>query len=142
KYFWKFMMVKAQQMDLYMKGEGPPLTTNVLPGYPHNYDPHGWNPFEEDALRLREIFNKIKDYGSLRFIGHFFISPVGHNLVLSSQQEIIAYISSPTGIENMHYDTNGKGVQIRLTDLPFPNGEYTAIIFDPKSGITGSRKIK
>src|SRR5690606_25100385 len=35
KYFWKFMMVKAQQMDLYMKGEGPPLTTNVLPGYPH-----------------------------------------------------------------------------------------------------------
>ena len=28
-----------------------------------------------------------------------------------------------------------------LYDLPFPDGEYTAEFFDPKSGASGSKKI-
>ena len=83
------------------------------------------------------------DYGSLRFEGHFFISPLGHNLVLSSQNEIILYVCSPTGMENLPYNyASGGGTQIRLTELPFPDGEYEAKLFDPKSGYIGSRKIR
>ncbi len=112
-------------------------------GFSHNYDPNGWNEFENDALLLRQFFNSIIDYGSLRFKGHFFISPLGHNLVLSSDKEIIAYVCSPTGMENVPYAyASSGGAQIRLTDLPFPDGKYQATLFDPKSGFVKSNEIR
>ena len=133
-------MVKCQQMDIYCKGVRKWFPAEDKPGLPLNYDPNRWNKFEDDALLLRQFFNQIVSYSELNFKGHFFISPLGHNLVLSSQKEIIAYISSPTGIEGYRYEP--QGVQIRLADLPFSDGEYTANFFDPKSGPVGSRNIR
>ncbi len=57
---------------------------------------------------------------------------------MSSPKEIIAYISSPTGMEGFEYDLHNS--PIKLADLPFPNGQYTAHYFDLKSGPAGSRK--
>jgi hypothetical protein len=140
KYHWKLMMVKCQQMDIYIKGGRNYFPVQDRPGYPQNYDPVGWSAFEDDALLLRQFWNSIVDYASLDFKGHFFISPLGHDLVLSSEKEIIAYMSSPTGIENYAYEP--RGGQVRLADVPFPNGDYTAYFFDPKQGPAGSREIK
>ena len=140
KYLWKMMMVKCQQMDFYVKGLRKGFPVVERPGPPHNYDPRGWSQFEEDALRLREFFDRIRDYSKLDFRGHFFISPIGHNLVLASSQEVIAYVSSPTGIEGYHYGP--RGAQIRLADLPLADGQYRAEFFDPKSGSAGARMIR
>jgi hypothetical protein len=140
KYLWKMMMVKCQQMDIYTAASGHQLQVEERPGHRYNFDPAGWNPFEDDALRLREFWNGIVDYPTLDFRGHFFISPVGHNFVLSSDREIIAYVSSPTGIEGYRYGPNG--AQLRLRELPFPDGQYHSRFFDPKSGPAGKQLIR
>jgi hypothetical protein len=49
-----------------------------------------------------------------------------------------AYIASPTGIEDFQYSAP---VQIRLAELPFPDGVYTANFFDPQKGPAGTRKV-
>ena len=140
KYVWKLMMAKCQQIDIYSKSiESLPFIKDK-PGPLHSYDPVGWNEFENDALLLRQFFESIVDYGSLEFKGYFFISSVGHNMVLSSPKEIIAYISSPTGLENIEYSP--RGAKVWLYDLPFPNGKYEACSFDPKSGPGESRTIE
>jgi hypothetical protein len=139
KYCWKLMMAKCQQIDIYAKPIHNLLPVEERPGPSNNYEPNGWNEFEDDALLLREFFDSIVDYGSLDYKGYFWISTVGVNLVLSSAKEIIAYVSSPTGMENMEFKPNG--AHIFLHDLPFPDGQYEAKFFDPKSGPKGSRKI-
>jgi len=139
KYCWKLMMAKCQQIDIYAKDIHNLLPAKERSGPPHNYDPNGWNEFENDAILLREFFESILDYGILDFKGYFWISTVGVNLVLSSPKEIIAYISSPTGMDNMVFKPNG--AHVFLFDLPFPDGRYTAKFFDPKSGPVGSRPI-
>ena len=133
------MMAKCQQIDIYAKPIHNLLPVEERPGPSNNYEPNGWNEFEGDALLLREFFDSIIDYGSLDYKGYFWISTVGVNLVLSSSKEIIAYVSSPTGMENMEFKPNG--AHIFLHDLPFPDGQYEAKFFDPKSGPKGSRKI-
>ncbi len=140
KYCWKMMMVKCQQIDFYIKGLRRGLPFEEKPGFQHNYDPRGWNEFEGDAARLREFFDGLVDYAALDFKGHFFISPIGHNLVLSSDREVVAYVSSPTGIAGFAYSP--RGAQIRLADLPLADGEYHAAFFDPKSGPAGARAIR
>ncbi len=40
----------------------------------------------------------------------------------------------------IHYEP--RGGQVRLSDVPFPNGEYNAYFFDPQKGPAGSRKIR
>ena len=139
KYCWKMMMAKCQQIDIYAKPQKTLLKVQEITEPSNNYDPNGWNEFEKDALLLREFFNGILDYGALEYKGYFWISTVGVNLVLSSEKEILAYVSSPTGLENMEFVPNG--AHVFLQDLPFPDGRYKASFFDPKSGPAGSRMI-
>jgi len=139
KYCWKLMMAKCQQVDIYAKPQITLSKVQEISEPSNNYDPKGWNEFEKDALLLREFFNGILDYGALEYKGYFWISTVGVNLVLSSDKEIIAYVSSPTGLENMEFVPNG--AHVFLHDLPFPDGRYEASLFDPKSGPAGSRMI-
>ncbi len=139
KYCWKLMMAKCQQVDIYSKPIHNLLPVEERAGPSNNYDPNGWSEFEDDAALLREFFNGILDYGALDHKGYFWISTVGVNLVLSSEKEILAYVSSPTGMENMEFKPNG--AHVFLFDLPFPNGQYEARFFDPKSGPAGSKKI-
>ena len=139
KYVWKMMLAKCQQIDIYTKPQPFFLPFKKRPGPSNNYDPNGWNAFEQDALLIRQFFDGLVDYGNLDHVGYFWISSVGHNLVLSSPNEIVAYISSPTGLENM--DFGERGAHVFLYDLPFPDGEYAAHFFDPKSGPAGSKMI-
>jgi len=89
---------------------------------------------------LRQFFNRIVDYAALDFQGHFFISSIGHNLVLSSPKEVVAYVSSPTAVADFEYAPHG--AQVRLAELPLDDGRYRAEFFDPKSGPLGSRTIR
>jgi hypothetical protein len=139
KYCWKMMMAKCQQVDIYAKPQITLLPVQEISEHSNNYDPNGWNEFENDAILLREFFDGILDYGALEYKGYFWISTVGVNLVLSSDKEILAYVSSPTGLENMEFINNG--AHVFLQDLPFPDGRYEASFFDPKSGPAGSRMI-
>ena len=133
------MMAKCQQVDIYAKPQITLLPVQEISEHSNNYDPNGWNEFENDAILLREFFDGILDYGALEYKGYFWISTVGVNLVLSSDKEILAYVSSPTGLENMEFINNG--AHVFLQDLPFPDGRYEASFFDPKSGPAGSRMI-
>jgi hypothetical protein len=48
---WKFMMAKCQQMDLYIKTLGTASQWGRNEPF-LNYNPNGWNKFEDDALIL------------------------------------------------------------------------------------------
>ena len=131
KYMWKFMMAKCQQMDLYIKPRrGFPIET--LPSYPHNYDPRGLNPFEDDALLLRNFWNRLTDYGNLWYSNESIESgPGAHRYMLASDKEAVLYFSSATGEESVRFEAN----TVKLVNLPL-NAEktYQVSIFDPKRG--------
>jgi len=128
KYMWKFMMAKAQQMDLY-----------YWPGYSIwpskywliNYDPNGYNRFEDDAMILRQFWNQLMDYPNLWFQGHVETGPGSHRYVLSSSKEALVYLSSATGQENVNYDSQ----LLELRNLALSDGAVQVSIVDPKIGI-------
>jgi hypothetical protein len=135
KYFWKFMMAKCQQMDMYVKprteGMAPIVGVSDLPGCPHNYDPEGWNDFESDAVVLRELWDSLVDYPNLWFDGAIASGPGDHQYVLSSEREVIAYCSSATSQEGVTYPES----TVALDGLETEDGTYTLDIVDPVDGI-------
>ncbi|MEO1621913.1 MAG: DUF4038 domain-containing protein, partial [Cyanobacteria bacterium J06632_3] len=133
KYLWKFMMAKCQQMDVYIK----PRADEQLPGFPHNYDPNGWNLFEEDALVLREIWNQLKDYPNLEFVGNVNTGPGEEHYVLSSVVEALVYVSSGVGDQDISYDAN----RLNLRGLALQDGLYTASIVDPVRGTLSTEQV-
>ena len=123
KYFWKFMMAKSQQMDVYawLPGDDPRS---------FDYDPRGYNAFEKDALVLRALWNDLIDYPNLWFGGRLTTTlPPGlhHEYLLSSPKEALVYLSSATGVENEEFsETMIKVAHSRLDD-----GDYTVDIIKP-----------
>ena len=130
KYMWKFMMAKCQQMDLYMKSRIG-FSSENLPKYPHNYDPCGWNRFEDDALVLRAFWDSLTDYPNLWFNGTIVSGPGSHQYVLSSKKEAVAYCSSATGKEGVKF----KSELLKLTGLSLADGTHTADIIKPDHGV-------
>lgn len=137
KYMWKFMMAKCQQLDLYMK---PRLASQAKgaenpPGHDHNYDPRGWNKFEDDALVLRKLWESLTDYPELWFEGAVTAGPGSHRYVLSSKAEAIAYCSSATGKERVRYSSE----VLQLEDLALDDGMYSVDIIRPDGRIGAGR---
>lgn len=136
KYMWKMMMLKCQQMDLYMKPRDNPSFTN-LPKYPHNYDPRGRSIFEQEAKILRDFWNRLDDYPNLWFQGRVTIGTGKYKMVLSSSKEAIIYLSSGTGQQDVRY---GAG-EMEVTDLALEDGIYMARVFLPASGPSSVRSV-
>jgi len=136
KYMWKFMMAKCQQMDLYMKPRIG-FSSENLPKHPHNYDPRGWNKFEDDALVLRAFWNSLTDYPNLWFNGTVESGPGSHRYVLSSKKEAVAYCSSATAKEGVKF----KGQTLRLKGLSLADKTYAVAIIKPDSGVLSTRTI-
>lgn len=134
KYMWKFVMAKCQQMDLYIK----PRIKQQKPGYDHNYNPNGWNPFEQDALVLREFWNRLTDYPNLWFNGELNAEIESHRYVLSSPQEAIAYLSSETGKQEINFPEQ----TISLKNLLLTDGRYQVDLFKPDQGVISSSKLE
>ncbi|HEX2909065.1 MAG TPA: cohesin domain-containing protein, partial [Phototrophicaceae bacterium] len=134
KYLWKFTMAKAQQLDIYTFYVG---FGQNLPGYEHNYNPNGWNPFENDAPFLRQFWNKVADYPNLWFNGTVNSGPGSVKMVLSSNQEALVYLSSPVGQQNVNY--NAQSAQ--LSGLALSNGSYTAEIVKPDKGVLSTQAV-
>jgi hypothetical protein len=133
KYMWKFMMAKCQQLDLYMK---PRVTSQAKravnpPGCDHNYDPRGWNKFEDDAKVLTAFWARLRDYPNLWFGAKIDRGPGSHRYVLSSKKEAIIYCSSATAKEGILF----KSSTLSLTDLRLSNGRYKADIIRPDAGV-------
>lgn len=123
KYFWKFMMAKVQQMDMYtwLPGDDPRSFA---------YDPEGHNLLEEDALVLRALWRRLIDYPNLWFQGYVAPAlPFGadHECLLSSEREALAYISSPTGIEGEDFPAT----MVKIADSALADGAYTVDIIKP-----------
>ena len=133
KYLWKFMMAKCQQLDFYIK----PRIDEQLPGFPHNYDPNGWNPFEKDAVILRETWERLTDYPNLLFSGSVQSGPGAHRYVLSSQREALVYLSSDTGEEDISYEPQ----EVQLNRLALQTGTYAAEIIKPDQGILSTLDV-
>lgn len=133
KYLWKFMMAKVQQMDIYAK----PVTKDPQPGPKHNYDPNGWNPFEDDAVILRQLWNQLTDYANLRFNGRVQSGPGQHQYVLSSSQEGLVYLSSATRQEDVPFEAE----DLRLRNMALANGDYAADIISPEQGALSTSNL-
>lgn len=142
KYMWKFMMAKCQQLDLYMKPRSPSQAKDAEnpPGYPHNYDPRGWNKFEDDAKILRAFWDRLTDYPNLWFSGTIESGTGSHQYVLSSEKEAIAYCSSATGKKDVKFDSG----LLKLKGLFLSDGTYGLDIVKPDGGvmITGTIAVK
>jgi hypothetical protein len=127
KYMWKFMMAKAQQMDLYY---WPADTSKQSEYWQINYDPNGYNRFEDDAMILRQFWNQLTDYPNLWFQGRVAKGPGSHRYVLSSSKEALVYLSSATGRENVNYNAQ----LLKLRNLALSDGTVQVSIIDPKIG--------
>jgi hypothetical protein len=125
---WKFMMGKCQQMDLYYK---PRDNVYNPPGFSHNYDPNGWNLFEDDAPLLRQFWNGITDYPNLWLNGQIASGPGDHQFLLSSEKEAIVYLSSATGEKNVTFNPELLSIQ----GVALDSGMYAIDVFSPSSGI-------
>lgn len=130
KYLWKYMMAKCQQMDVYIK----PRRDEQLPGFDHNYDPNGWNPFEDDALILRETWDRLTDYPNLTFSGAVRSGPAEKDYVLSSTKEALVYLSSDVGDKNVSYGAD----KLALKDLALADGQYIAELISPEQGMVAT----
>jgi hypothetical protein len=123
KYFWKSMMAKAQQMDMYtwLPDTDPAIFA---------YVPDTRSRFDEDALVLRALWQRLVDYPNLWFDG--FVAPslplgADHEYLLSSPKEALAYISSPTGSEGEVFPAT----VVRITNSALADGAYTLDIVKP-----------
>jgi len=128
KYVWKMVMGKVQQIDIYMKSKGAP----------HNYDPRGRNPWENDAVLVRQFWEGLRNFPDLRFQGYVAYGQIGHNYTLSSAEEAVVYVSSPTDIEARRYE----GIALRIHELALPDGQYNALLFDPAEGEIEQREVR
>ncbi|MGB7085866.1 MAG: hypothetical protein WBD47_09955 [Phormidesmis sp.] len=133
KYLWKFMMAKCQQMDFYIK----PRIDEQLPGFDHNYDPNGWNPFEDQAVVLRQTWDRLSDYPNLWFDGTVRSGPGENRYVLSSRREGLVYLSSQTGEKEVAYPAQ----TLQLKELALQNGAYTAEIISPEQGSVSTMSV-
>ncbi len=140
KYMWKFMMARCQQLDLYVKPRtaGQASGAENPPGYPHNYDPRGWNPFEDDALVLRGFWNSLKDFGAMEFEGKVAMGPGRYRYVLSGESEAIVYCSSGMGQEGVSFPVN----TLRVRDLGLADGAYSMDIVAPAVGLLEIRAVE
>ena len=120
KYVWKWFMAKNQLIDFYQKKREPPR-------YPDDYDPHGHNAFENDALVLRQFWNTLTDYGNLGYVGGVSSGPGFRKMVLSSRKEAIAYMASKMDQVGTRYDAQ----DMSLTGLALASGAYTVDVWDP-----------
>ncbi|MDA2926740.1 hypothetical protein MYX78_05830 [Acidobacteria bacterium AH-259-G07] len=134
KYFWKFMMAKCQQMDLYYK---PRDRADNPPGAAHNYDPRGWSEFEEDALVLREFWDSFVDYPDLWFQGEVQSGPGDHQYVLSSKREAVAYCSSESGEKHVLYESRN----LELRGLALADADYQVEVVRPSVGAVETRTV-
>ncbi|MHC4545200.1 MAG: hypothetical protein ACYS9C_12020 [Planctomycetota bacterium] len=139
KYMWKFMMAKCQQLDLYMK---PRVTSQAKgavnpPGHDHNYDPRGWNKFEDDAKTLAAFWASLRDYPNLWFGANIDRGPGSHRYVLSSKKEAVIYCSSATAKEGVLF----KSDTLRLTGLRLSNGRYKVDIVRSDVSVVSTRTV-
>jgi hypothetical protein len=122
KYFWKFMLARAQQMDLYswLRNGDPRL---------FNYDPRGHNDFEDDARVLRTFWESLVDYPNLGFGGSISITTAtNHKYLLSSSREAVAYVSSNTGALDVKFPAQ----PLQISGSKLNNGQYTVDIIKPR----------
>lgn len=124
KYFWKMVMLKCQQLDIYHKDIGK--NGDKLPGYPLNYDPNGVNAFEKHMPILRKFWNTLTDYPDLWPV-EIKNNRDGIRIVSASANELVVYLSSATGNENIKYEAQ----RIKLSGLPVKNGKYKMTFWKP-----------
>jgi hypothetical protein len=133
------MMAKSQQLDAYIKPRSPSQAKDAVnpPGYPHNYNPDGWNKFEDDAVILARFWDSLRDYPNLWFNGSVESGPGTHRYVLSSKEEAVAYCSSPTSQKGVKFEAT----TLTLKGLSLDNGTYTVKIIKPDRGEVARQRI-
>jgi hypothetical protein len=114
KYAWRWIMAKSQLIDIYQKG----LSKRVAER--ERYEPHGHNDFEDDALIIRDFWNHLVDYPDLDFQGTVSSGPGHVQMVLSSQDEAVVYLSSKPGIENIRFPAQ----ETKLENLALEDAVY------------------
>jgi len=119
KYVWRWIMARSQLIDIYQKS----LRKNVPDQ--ERYDPFGHNKFEDDALIIRKFWQQLKDYPNLDFKGNVQNAPGEIEMVLSSQNEAVVYISSLPGQEGIKYSSQ----EILISEVGLVDGKYIAEVW-------------
>jgi hypothetical protein len=133
KYFWKFMMTKSQQMDLYAR-------KSLAKGdYDYTFNPNGFNDFEDDARVLRTFWNSLVDYPNLWFGGSIAIATAtNHKYLLSSSREAVAYVSSNTGAIDVEFPAQA----LQISGSRLADGQYTVDLINPRRFGTDQGLVK
>ena len=131
KYFWKLMMHKVQQMDYYYReasslGSTPPNDWEI-----NDHPSESGNPIETWSPHLRTFFDGITDYANLLEHGEISSGNGDQKYVLSSSNEAIAYLSSETGSENIHFP----GSTLQIDNTLLSDGNYSVTVFSPIDGL-------
>jgi hypothetical protein len=121
KYVWRWIMARSQLIDIYQKG----LSKKVAER--ERYEPEGHNGFEEDAIVIREFWNRLVDYPNLDFRGSVIRGPGAVQMVLSSGREAVVYLSSKPGREHVRFTPQ----TLELVDLKLADGSYQVTIWKP-----------
>lgn len=107
------------------------------PDYPHNYNPNGWNKFEDDAIVLARFWDSLVDYPNLWFSGSVKSGPGAHRYVLSSEEEAVAYCSSATNQDGVKF----AAATLELKALSLTNGTYIVEIIKPDRGVVDRKSV-
>ncbi|MHC4517970.1 MAG: hypothetical protein ACYTAS_05230 [Planctomycetota bacterium] len=121
KYVWRWIMARSQLIDIYQKS----LSKKVAER--ERYEPRGHNEFEKDALIIREFWDHLTDYPNLDFRGSVSRGPGEVQMVLSSANEAVVYLSSKPGVEGVRFGRE----DVHLKDLGLTDGQYDVEIWKP-----------
>lgn len=124
KYVWSWVMAKSQLIDIYQKGQ-------VGDEKIENYEPDGHNPFENDALVLREFWDSLVDYPGLQATSSLVKGPGEVQMVLSSLREAVVYQSSEVGTEGVQFDAS----TLTASGLRLDDGNYPVQIVRPAAQV-------
>ncbi len=121
KYVWRWFMAKSQLIDIYQKGLSKKDKER------ERYSPWGHNTFEKDAGILREFWNRLVNYPDLGIHGKVVSGPGEVQMVLSSPDEAIIYLSSVPGVD----DQELKEQNLIVSDLQLISGNASIAIWKP-----------
>ena len=131
KYVWRWIMAKSQLIDIYQKDLTKTLEVK------ERYDPEGYNPFADDAVVIRQVWEQLQDYANLDFVGQVASGPTEVAMCLSSDQEALVYLSSAPGEEDTRYDSS----DLRVGKLNLTDGAYRVSFWKPSAPGGLSKKI-
>jgi hypothetical protein len=93
---------------------------------------------EHAVLHFKEFIGSIRDYAALRISPDAIAaSPGASAYCLQSKREVVVYCEAPGGKAGIDYSAG----LLKLKELALSDGAYTAMVFDPATGVSWKEAV-